>query len=93
MNAELTLNERHIVSENAFVEMVVWRLESHPQGSRHSFGYRLAFVINGTCVLRYDNESGTGDYRHDGEEEIPYLFTTPHALLNDFRDDVENWRS
>jgi hypothetical protein len=93
MNAELMLDERHIVSENAFAEMVVWRMPLHPPEIRHSFRYRLAFVINGTCVLRYDNESGTGDHRHDGEEEIPYLFTTPHALLNDFRDDVDNWRS
>ena len=93
MNAEIMLNERHIVSENAFVEMVVWRLPSHPPGSHHRFKYRLAFVINGKCVLRYDNEAGKGDHKHDGEEEIPCLFTTPHALLNDFWNNVDNWRS
>ena len=37
MNAELMLNERHVVSEDAFVEMVVWRLPSPATGSQHGF--------------------------------------------------------
>jgi hypothetical protein len=93
MNAELMLNERHIISENAFVEMVVWRLPSPLSGSQHSFKYRLALVVNGKCLIRYDNEVGKGDHKHESEEEIPYLFTTPQALLNDFWNDVDNWRS
>ena len=92
MNAKLMLNERHIVAENAFVEMVVWRLPSPLSGSRHSYKYRLALVINGRCVLRYDNETGKGDHKHIGEEEFPYLFTTSKALLDDFWNDVDNWR-
>ena len=28
----------------------------------HGFKYRLAFVVNGVCVLRYDNEAGKGDH-------------------------------
>ena len=92
MNAELMLNERHIVSENAFVEMVVWRVASPVSGSHHSFRYRLAFVVDSRCVLRYDNETGKGDHKHVGEDEIPYFFTTSQALLNDFWNDVDNWR-
>ena len=92
MNAKLMLNERHIVAENAFVEMVVWRLPSPLSGSRHSYKYRLALVINGRCVLRYDNETGKGDHNHIGDEEFPYSFTTPKALLDDFWNDVDNWR-
>lgn len=61
MNPELMLSERHIFSEDAFVEMVVWRLPSPVKGSRHGFKYRLAHVVNGRCVLRYDNEHGKGD--------------------------------
>jgi hypothetical protein len=93
MNADLMLNERHIVSENAFVEMVVWRLPSPLSGNQHCFKYRLAFVVNGKCLIRYDNEAGKGDHKHEGEAEVPYLFTTPEALLNDFWNDVANWRS
>ena len=92
MNAELMLNERHILSENAFVEMVVWLLSSPLSKSQHGFKYRLALVVNGNCLLRYDNEAGKGDHKHMGEDEIPYIFTTPKALLEDFWNDVDNWR-
>lgn len=87
------LNERHTLTENAFVEMKVWRLPSPLRGSRHSFKYRLAFVVDGECVLRYDNETGKGDHRHVGTEECPYDFTTPQALLDDFWSDVDAWRT
>lgn len=82
------LSERHAISENAFVEMVVWRVPSPLSGSCHDFKYRLAFVVNGRCVLRYDNEAGKGDHKHIGKKEIPYVFTTPEALLDDFWNDV-----
>ena len=59
---------------------------------QHGFKYRLALVVNGRCVLRYDNEAGKGDHRHVGENEIPYVFTTSQALLDDFWNDVDNWR-
>lgn len=93
MNAELILKERHAVSEDAFVEMVVWRLPSPATGCHHGFKYRLALVVKGRCVLRYDNERGKGDHKHIGEEETPYTFTTPQALLNHFWNDVDKWRS
>jgi hypothetical protein len=92
MNAKLMLNERHILYDNAFVEMVVWSLTSPVFKSHHSFKYRLALVVEGNCVLRYDNEPGKGDHKHIGENEIPYVFTTPQALLEDFWNDVDNWR-
>jgi hypothetical protein len=92
MDAELLLNERHIVSENEFAETVVWRVPAPLCGSAHVFKYRLAFVVDGQCVIRYDNESGKGDHKHVGEEEIPYTFTTPQALLHDFWNDVDNRR-
>lgn len=85
------LNERHIISEDSFAEMVVWSLTSPLSGSGHSYKYRLALVVNGRCVLRYDNETGKGDHKNIGEE-FPYLFITPKALLDDFRNDVDNWR-
>ena len=92
MNASMMLNERHIISENAFVEMVVWSLPSPLSGSSHGFKYRLALVVNGTCLLRYDNEAGKGDHKHIGEIETLYEFTTAKALLDDFWNDVDTWR-
>ena len=92
MSAMLMLHERHPVSETAFVEMVVWRLPSPLPGCSHSFKYRLALVVSGTCVLRYDNEAGKGDHRHVGKEQHPYVFTTPEALLDDFWNNAARWR-
>jgi hypothetical protein len=92
MDAKLLLNERHTISDSSFVEMVVWQLSSPVSGSSHAFKYRLALVVKGICVLRYDNEAGKGDHKHKGEEETAYTFTSPHALLSDFWHDVDNWR-
>lgn len=91
MRAELLLDERHVLAEDAFVEIVVWRLLRPARGSAHRFKYRLALVENGTCVLRYDNEPGKDDHRHVGDREVDYAFTTPEALLNDFWSEVERW--
>lgn len=91
MNAELMLNERRVLCANAFVEMIVWRVPSPVRGSQHGFKYRLALVVDGQCVLRYDNEAGKGDHKHLGKEEIPYAFTSPQRLLDDFWNDVDNW--
>jgi hypothetical protein len=92
MNAELMLKEHQVVGEDAFVELVVWRLPSPAAGSKHIFKYRLALVVKGRCVIRYDNEQGKGDHKHCGDEEMPYNFTTPDKLIDDFWKDVENWR-
>lgn len=93
MNAHLLLDERHILSENSFVEMVVWRVPEPLSASRHNFKYRLALIVKGRCVLRYDNESGKGDHKHVGPDEFPYGFTTAEKLLDDFWSDVNNWRT
>lgn len=91
MPATLLLKERHVMSENSFVEMVVWRLPLPLYGSSHDFKYRLALVVDGVCVLRYDNEAGKGDHRHCGGEELRYRFASPQTLLDDFWRDVKNW--
>lgn len=80
------------LSEVAFAEVVVWKLPNPIKGSKHLFKYRLAFVVEGVCVFRYDNELGKGDHKHMGEMEIPYEFTTPEQLLADFWKDIDNWR-
>jgi hypothetical protein len=89
MDAELMIDERHVLAENTFVEIVVWRLPRSARGSAHRFKYRLALVEDGVCVLRYDNEAGKGDHRHVENTEKRYDFTTPEALLADFWRDVD----
>ncbi len=92
MVAELLLDERHVLSETAFAELVVWRVPAPVRGSAHRFRYRLALVVKGECVLRYDNEAGKGDHRHTGKNERPYGFTTHEQLLADFWADVDKRR-
>lgn len=86
------LRERRAVNDQAFVELVVWQLPAPVPGSAHFYKYRLAYVVENRCVVRYDNEPGKGDHKHVGEREFAYAFTTPQALLNDFWSDVDNWR-
>lgn len=89
MPAEPLLDGRHILSESAFVELVVWRVPAPVRGSQHEFRYRLALVVDGECVLRYDNEAGKGDHRHVGDKEQEYRFKSAEQLLADFWQDVE----
>ncbi|MHB8455817.1 MAG: toxin-antitoxin system TumE family protein [Acidiferrobacterales bacterium] len=49
-------------------------------------------MVNGQCVVHYDNEAGKGDHRHVGKREMNYRFTTIESLLTDFRKDTDNWR-
>lgn len=89
MPAERSLDERHVLSDTAFAELVVWRVSVPVRGSVHRFRYRLALVMDGECVLRYDNEAGKGDRRHVGGTEERYRFKSAEQLLADFWADVE----
>lgn len=91
MKAVQLVSTRVVYSETAFAEIVLWRLQKPLAGSTHGLKYRLAYVVRGECVLRYDNEVGKGDHRHFGETEITYGFTTVDQLLADFQADIERW--
>jgi hypothetical protein len=91
MRPILLLDERHVVAEDAFVELVVWRVPRPPRGSLHSFKYRLALVVAGECVIRYDNEAGKGDHRHVDGAEKPYAFRGYDRLVSDFWAEVGAW--
>ena len=92
MRARLLLKERHQASQRSFAEIVIWRVPLAVPGSDHMYKYSLSYVVEGKCVLRYDNEAGKGDHRHIGRREEPYAFTTPQALLADFWKDLDEWR-
>ena len=92
MKARLLLHERHVVAADAFAELLVWQVPKPVIGSHHLLKYSLAYIIGGTCVLRYDNEAGKGDHRHVGGAEEPYRFTMPDRLLADFWKDVDRWK-
>lgn len=89
----LLLRERHVLAENSFAEMVIWQLSRPSSGSSHRFKYRLAFVVDEVCVLRFDNEAGKGDHKHIGELEASYAFVSLVRLISDFWDEVGRWRA
>ncbi|WP_301103242.1 DUF6516 family protein [Propionivibrio sp.] len=91
MKAVQLVSARIAYSESAFAELVLWRLSTSLKGSAHAFKYRLAYVVRGECVLRYDNEVGKGDHRHFGKKESSYAFTTPDQLIADFQKDIARW--
>lgn len=90
-NATRLLYRRVIFSENKFAELVIWQLPHPLPGSTHSYKYRLAYIADEVCVLRYDNEAGKGDHRHVGASETSYVFTSPENLLKDFERDIARW--
>jgi hypothetical protein len=91
MKATLLARTRIVYSAGAFAEMVLWRIPGVVRGSNHGFKYRLAYVVDEVCVVRYDNESGKGDHRHSGGKEGAYRFSTPERLLADFQADIARW--
>lgn len=80
MKATELLRRRILYSERSFAELVLWRVSEPLSGSIHGFKYRLAYVVNGECVLRFDNEAGKVDHRHYGGKESQYAFSTPENL-------------
>jgi hypothetical protein len=93
MNADLLFRQREALTETAFIEMTIWRVPEPVCGSGHAFKYRLALISEGVCILRYDNEAGKGDHKHDAEREVAYQFIDLTTLQTDFWNDVETWRA
>jgi hypothetical protein len=91
MQAVSLIRRRVVLASNAFAEVVVWRVPVAVPPSEHPFKYSLAYVVNGVCVLRYDNERGKGDHRHWQAAEFEYVFSTPENLMLDFEADIARW--
>jgi hypothetical protein len=89
--ARLLLRERVIVGENRFAEIVIWQVPRPRAGSPHRYKYRLAFVVDEICVVRFDNETGKGDHKHVGIDEQPYRFSSLGQLVTDFWSEVDEW--
>jgi hypothetical protein len=93
MKATQLLRTRVVYSEKAFAELVLWQVPKPLKGSVHNYKYRLAYVVDGECVLRYDNETGKGDHRHYAGRESKYIFSTPEKLIADFQRDIQRWNN
>jgi len=90
--AELLEDTRYPLSPIAFVEIRVWRLPRTQPGCNHNYKYSLSLTIEGTCVMRFDNEAGKGDHQHSGRKQYQYRFAGLDELYSDFWTEVETWR-
>ncbi|MDR2212026.1 MAG: DUF6516 family protein [Pseudomonadales bacterium] len=91
MKAVNIFNRRIPYAEGRFAQIVVWQLPAPLPGSQHDYKYRLAYVVDGICALRYDNEAGKGDHKHIGVTQYRYVFTGLAQLLSDFESDIARW--
>lgn len=72
------------------IEVVVWHLSEPLPGCNHPYKYRLSYGnVDGSCIVRYDNERGKGDHRHGADKEEAYTFSTLHKLIEDFEAETE----
>ncbi|MEB1416093.1 DUF6516 family protein [Xanthomonas campestris pv. campestris] len=63
------LTDRRVkLGEDAFAEIRIVLVPKPVRGSAHNYKYGLAYVVAGTCVLRYDNEAGKGDHKGTSEQ-------------------------
>jgi hypothetical protein len=73
--------------------MILWRLPTSTPDRPDGLKYRLYYgLADGTCLVRYDNESGKGDHRHYRGREQPYRFLSVEALVQNFVADVAKLR-
>ena len=93
MKATLLVRNRIVYSETSFAELILWHLPTPVEGCTHQYKYRLAYVVDGICVVRYDNERKKGDHRHFGEKKDTCKFVSPEQLIGDFQRDIERWTS
>ena len=91
MKATPLIRRRVVLAADAFAEIAVWRVPDPSPPSEHPFRYRLAYVVQGECVLRYDNERGKGDHRHVGADGSNHVFYSPEQLMQDFNADIVRW--
>lgn len=92
MKAEQLLKRRVTLTPESFVEMVIWQVPEPVAGSQHNYKYRLAFIHENTCRVRYDNEAGKGDHKHIDHDELTYTFKNVDQLITDFLNDVRRWQ-
>ena len=79
--------------DGAVREMILWQLPKSSADRPHGLKYRLYYgLADGTCLVRYDNESGKGDHQHYRGREQPYQFLSVELLVRDFLADIAKLR-
>ncbi len=89
LKAQLLLHFKRQYADSTIMEVVIWKLPNPDKYHPHGHKYRLHYgTLDGTCIVRFDNEKRKGDHRHFYDTEKPYLFTTIDQLTSDFFADI-----
>ena len=88
MKARGVRNRKLVIGKIAIQERI-WEIPQPVPGCAHGYKYSLALIVDGECVLRYDNERGKGDHCHLRDEEAAYSFVSLEALCDDFEAEVQ----
>lgn len=89
MKASLIYHKTDTIADGIKLEMVIWQLPAPTADRPHGIKYRLWAGRDGVTLVRYANETGKGDHKHEGEIEQPYVWRGLAALVADFIVDVE----
>ena len=93
MAAMVLYRGKYIYSDGAVREMDLWQLPHKTPGRPHGLKYRLYYGLHdGTCLVRFDNESGKGDHKHAGSQEERYRFIDVETSVADFLAEIEKAR-
>jgi len=93
MKARLIYHEKFIYADGAVREIILWQLPEKTPDRPFGLKYRLYYgLADGTCIVRYDNESGKSDHRHLEGHEEPYRFKDVETLTADFLKEIKKAR-
>ena len=92
MKAVRIFYDKTVLPDGAIVQMTIWQLPRSTQERPHGLKFSLFYGGPDGRIVGYDNESGKGDHKHIGEQEIACTFTSIDQLVSDFYTDVMRWR-
>lgn len=80
--------DKAVLPDGSILQFRIVRVPEPVEGSAHSLKYSLFYGRRGERIVGYDNERMKGDHKHIQGAEMPYSFTTPDRLIQDFLADV-----
>jgi len=83
------IRNKKLVLGNIAIQERIWVVPQSVPGCSHGYKYSLALIVDGVCILRYDNERGKGDHRHFRNRESNYAFVSMEILMDDFQAEVQ----
>jgi hypothetical protein len=84
MVAQLITSVKNINPDGSILEVVIWKVPKPVPPTEHGYKYSAVYVVDGVCIVGFDNERGKGDHCHMDGKELPYTFTSVDQLLEDF---------